>query len=88
MAQPNTISICQLNCNGIQAGMETITRLLAILHRYNFEIKPVNFHPGCILYVCIHRGLGVDPNPLNQEMMIHNTPVGKKQLYTIQWTFA
>ena len=88
MAELNTINICQLSCTGIRAGMKTITILLAILHRYNFEIKPVSDHPGCIIYVCIHRGLGVDPTPLHQEMMTHITAKGNNSLLDIQWTFA
>ncbi|CAF1190837.1 unnamed protein product [Adineta ricciae] len=88
MAQPNTVTICHLSCNGILAGMKTITTLLAILQRHNFKIKPVNIHQGCILYVCVHRESGVDPTSLQQEMMLH-IPVGKnKSIQDIQWTFA
>ncbi|CAF4304650.1 unnamed protein product, partial [Adineta steineri] len=77
MAQPNTINICQLSCHTIVDRMKPITTLLAILHRYNFKIKPVN--DGLrIIYVCIHRGSGVDPNLLQHEMMAQINPVGKK----------
>ncbi|UJR24319.1 hypothetical protein I4U23_027286 [Adineta vaga] len=88
MAQSSTITICQMNCDGIRAGMKTVTILLAILHRYNFEIKPVSVHPGSILYVCTHRESGVDANLLQQEMMVHIPPGGKTPVQNIQLSFA
>ena len=88
MAQSNTVNICQLRVYCWQDYMKTVTELLAILHRYNFEIKPVAPHPQSMFYVCTHRGSGVDCNAINEEMIIRRAAGKKDALSKIEWSFA
>ncbi|CAF1075621.1 unnamed protein product [Adineta ricciae] len=90
MAQPLIVSICQLSYyyQGFQAELSLVTSLLAVLHRHDFEIKPVSMNRDSVLYVCTHRGSGVDINKLHQEMTLHVTAAGKTPDQFIQWTFA
>jgi hypothetical protein len=86
----NNITVCQIVYYAPQAE-EAMTAILAILSRYNFDIKPVSIRPGTIVYMCIKRdSVPIDGPQLTREMQVALTRskdkiAGQK---LIEWTFA
>jgi len=89
-AATTNITVCQVIYRAPHAE-QAMTTILAILNRYNFDIKPVSIRDGMILYVCIRRDSPLtDVAQLTGEMQValSRSKVGMGRQKFIEWTFA
>jgi hypothetical protein len=87
-AATTNITVCQIIYFAPHAE-EAMTTILAILNRYNFDIKPVSIRDGMILYMCIRRDSALaNVAQLTGEMQVARSKIGVGKPTCIEWTFA